>query len=99
MDSLWQDLKIGWRSLWRTPAFSGVVVLILGLGIGANTMIFNIGNAFLFRPWPYMDFQRNALVYEVKPKADIKDGNVSYPDFVDVRARAKSFERVAAYTE
>src|SRR5262249_61747009 len=65
MDTLWRDLKVGWRSLWRTPAFAFVVVLILGLGIGANTMIFNIMNAFLFRSWPYMDFQRNALIYVV----------------------------------
>src|SRR5262249_62176933 len=40
MDSWWQDLKVGWRSLWRTPAFACVVILIMGLGIGANTMIF-----------------------------------------------------------
>jgi putative ABC transport system permease protein len=99
MDSLWQDLKIGWRSLWRTPAFAGVVVLILGLGIGANTMIFNIGNAFLFRPWPYMDFQRNALVYGVSLKHDFKDMSISFLDFMEVRQRAKPFDRVAGYTE
>src|SRR5262245_20185769 len=71
----------------------------MGLGLGANTMIFNIANAFLFRPWPYMDFAHNALIRGVDPKHDEKDLEVSFPDFVDIRARSKSFERIAAYTE
>ena len=99
MDALWQDLKVGWRSLWRTPAFACVVVLILGLGIGANTLIFNIANAFLVRPWPYMDFQRNALIYGVDRKANENKLELSHPDFVDARKRLKSFEHVCAYTE
>ena len=99
MDALWQDLKVGWRSLWRTPAFACVVILILGLGIGANTMIFNITNAFLVRSWPYHDFNKNALLYGVDRRANEKDMELSYPDFVDARARLKSFERVAAYSE
>ncbi|HET9326579.1 MAG TPA: ABC transporter permease [Candidatus Eisenbacteria bacterium] len=99
MDSLLQDIRVGWRSLWRAPAFACVVILILGLGIGANTMIFNIANAFLFRPWPYMDFQKNAVIYGVDPAHDEKGLELSFPDFVDVRARSKSFERIACYTE
>ena len=99
MGALWQDLKVGWRSLWRTPAFATVVIVIMGLGIGANTMIFNIANAFLFRPWPYMDFDRNALIRGVEPKQNEKDLELSYPDLIDVRQRAKSFEHVAGYTE
>jgi len=99
MDSLWQDIRVGWRSLWRTPGFACVVILILGLGIGANTMIFNIANAFLFRPWPYMDFQRNALIGGVDLAHDEQSLEVSFPDFVDVRARSKTFETIASYTE
>ena len=99
METLLQDLRVGWRSLWRTPAFAGVVVLIMGLGIGANTMIFNIVNAFLLRPWPYMDFHRNALIYGVEPKQNEDDLELSFPDFIDVRQRAQSFEQIAAYSE
>jgi putative ABC transport system permease protein len=99
MDTLWQDVKVGWRSLWRTPAFTAVVVVILGLGIGANTMIFNLVDAFLVRSWPYHDFQKNALIYGVDPRANEKTMELSHPDFLDVRARLKSFEHVAAYTQ
>ena len=99
MSGLWQDIKVGWRSLWRTPAFAGVVIVILGLGIGANTMIFNIVNAFLVRPWPYMDFQRNLLVFGVDARHDENMLELSWPDFVDLRARIKTLEHVAAYNE
>jgi putative ABC transport system permease protein len=99
MDTLWQDLKVGWRSLWRTPAFAGVVIVMLGLGIGANTMIFNIVNAFLIRPWPYMDFSRNALVFGVDKRQHEDHLELSMLDFMDLRQRAKTFERMAAYTE
>ncbi len=97
MDSSWQDLKVGWRSLWRTPAFACVVVLILGLGIGANTMIFNIANAFLFRPWPYMDFTRDMHISWMDAKHDEKNLELSFPDLIDVRQRAKSFDVIAGY--
>ena len=49
MDGWLQDLKVGWRSLARTPGFTLVVVLVMGLAIGVNTMVFSIANAFLFR--------------------------------------------------
>jgi putative ABC transport system permease protein len=99
MGTLLQDFRVGWRSLWRTPAFAVVVVLVLGLGIGANTMIFNIVNTFLVRPWPYVDFRANVLVYGVDPRQDDNQLELSYPDFADLQRRAKSFERLAAWTE
>jgi putative ABC transport system permease protein len=99
MDSFLQDLRIGWRGLSRTPWFTFVVVVVMALGIGANTMIFNVANAFLFRPWPYMDFHRNALIYNTDPARNETEQEMSYPDFVDLRARAKSFDVVAASTE
>src|SRR5262249_32948649 len=98
MDSLLQDLKVGWRSLWRTPGFSIVVIVILGLGIGANTMIFNIANAFLFRPWPYMDFAKNVKIWNANLKERESRIEMSYLDFKALRERAKSFDHLAAYT-
>jgi putative ABC transport system permease protein len=98
MDSFLQDLKVGWRSLWRTPAFSLVVIVILGLGIGANTMIFNIANAFLIRPWPYVDFDKNLKLWSANLEERENRLEMSYLDFNDLRHRTKTFELVAAYT-
>jgi len=99
MSGVWQDLKVAVRSLDRTPGYTILVVLVMGLGIGANTMVFNIANGFLFRKLPYIDAQRNVMLYSTDPRQHMTDGELSYADFVDVRDRARSFDHVASYYE
>jgi predicted permease len=53
MDTLRQDLIYSSRSLARVPAFSAIVVLTLALGVGANSAVFSVLNAVLFRPLPF----------------------------------------------
>jgi predicted permease len=99
MGSFLRDLRIGWRSLARTPAFTGVVVLVMALGIGVNTMIFNVANAFLFRSFPYVDDQRNVKVWNTNPASGGRFNELSVPDFRDIRDRAKSFEALGFWCE
>jgi putative ABC transport system permease protein len=99
MDTLLQDLRVGWRSLARTPAFTGLVVLVMALGIGANTMIFNIVNAFVFHPFPYMDDHKNVRVWIAVPRERITYDTMSMNDFLDLRDRAKSFAVLSAWSE
>jgi len=89
MTSLISDLRYGLRVLLKTPAFSLVAVISLALGIGLNTAIFSVVNAVLIRPLPVVKNQ-NRLEWLRAP--------ISYPDYVDYRNNARSFEGMAAIT-
>src|SRR5919112_838388 len=87
MRTLFQDVRYGLRVLLKTPAFSLVAVISLALGIGLNTAIFSIVNAILIRPLPVVK-QQDRLVWLRAP--------ISYPDYLDYRNQAQSFEGMAA---
>ena len=98
LESIWQDLKYALRTLRRAPAFTVVAVLVLGIGIGANTAIFSLVDAMVMRGLPYPHTDRlMALIGNVQRATVERRGN-SYPDFADWRAQSKSFDAMAGYT-
>ena len=68
MATLLADLRFAFRTLGRNPGFSAIVILILAIGIGANTAVFSIVDGVLLRPLPFRDPQRLFAVQEVVPK-------------------------------
>ena len=94
MYALWQDLRYSARTFIKTPAFTAVAVLSLALGIGANTAIFSVCNAVLFKPLPYAEPDRIVMLSERLP--DGKTGNVAPANFVDWRNGSHSFTDMAA---
>src|ERR1700726_2130573 len=65
LDSLWRDLKYAVRTLRRAPGFAIAVVLVMALGIGANTPLFTIVRSVLLKPLPFGDPNRLVMLYEI----------------------------------
>jgi putative ABC transport system permease protein len=90
-----QDLRLACRMLTKAPAFTALVVVILGLGIGVNTAIFSIVYAVALKPLPFPEPSR--LVSVEGGRSSSSDPALAYPDFVDFHQQATSFERMGGY--
>lgn len=97
MNTVLLDLRSSLRQLWRTPAFTTVVVLMLALGAGAVALMFSVVYSVLLRPLPYGDSERLVKLSAVVPGG--QEGSISLPNFLDWRAQSHSFAAMAAYAE
>jgi len=101
IDDLLRDLRYAGRNLRRNPGFATLAVLIMALGIGANTAVFSVVNAVLLKPLSYRDPDRivtlsNSSTTREAPIALSKQ--VSIPDFLDWQDQSSSFEAMAYYS-
>ncbi|HEX8089384.1 MAG TPA: ABC transporter permease [Blastocatellia bacterium] len=99
MDNLLQDIRFGFRMLMKKPGFTAVAVLTLALGIGANSAIFSVVNAILFRPLPFQDPDRLVMIWEKNPGLNlgVDELAVSTANFVDWKSQSQVFEQLAAF--
>ena len=95
IDGIRQDLRIALRSFRNAPQFTVAAVLTLALGIGTNAAMFSLADATALRP---PDVPRpGELVRVFTTSRDIPFGEVSYPDFLELRERKKTLSGLAAY--
>jgi putative ABC transport system permease protein len=95
MGTLWQDIRYGLRMLARNPGFAVVVVVILALGIGANTAVFSVVNAVLFKRLPYEEPDRIVLLQEQKLRQGLRGIASSHHTLAYWREHNQMFESMA----
>lgn len=100
MDELLQDVRFALRLLLKSPGFTLLVVMALGIGIGANSALFSVLDAVLFRPLPYQEPDRLVKIWMRFTGIGLpKDQNwVSAPEFVDLRDQNRCFSHIAAFS-
>jgi predicted permease len=95
IDPLRQDVAHTIRLMRRRPGFTCVAVLMLGLGIGANTAMFTMLNTILFRPLPFTEPDRLVALVDEYRKTGAPELPPTVPEFLDVRAGSQSIENLA----
>jgi putative ABC transport system permease protein len=95
MRGLFSHLRYTVRLLVKSPGFTITAVLILGLGIGANTAIFSLVNCVLLKPLPYPDPDRLVSIYQTIQGGD--RSQFDYPDYLDVRANQRTLDSLTAF--
>ena len=89
-----QDLRYGKRLLTKNPGVTLIAIVTLALGIGANTAIFSVVDAFLLRPLPYPDADRLVMVDSQQRG---QSTGVSFADYEDWRSQNNVFENLAFF--
>jgi predicted permease len=87
-----QDLRFGFRMLWRSPGFSILAILCLTLGIGANAAVFSWVEGILFRPYPAVTHQEQLLALTGTVRGESGPDGISWPDLVDLQRSCTLFD-------
>jgi len=92
-----RDVRYSLRTLRKSPGFTAIALLTLGLGIGAVTTIFSLVNGMLLNPLRYVDSEDLVYMWERLPS--FENAMVTYPNFLDWRQRNRVFEDLAAFND
>jgi predicted permease len=96
LENIQRDLRVALRSLIKKPGFTLLVILSLGLGIGANTVIFSFIDGILLRPVA-VPHAHDLLTFDTAASRVTKFGDTSYPDYLDFGKQSKDFLGLVAF--
>src|SRR5215475_146482 len=97
METFWQDLRQGARSLFKQPTFAIIAVITLAIGIGGNTAIFSVVHAVLLQSLPYRDADRLETVWEHNRRRGNAQNVINMGNFFDWKEQNRVFEDMAAF--
>jgi predicted permease len=97
LETIWRDVRYSVRALGKAPGFTAAAIVILSLGIGANTAVFSIFSTVLLRPLPYPGEDRIVAIWEKRLREDSAQSPVSAPDFLDWRNLTRNLSSIALY--
>src|SRR5688572_8929891 len=97
METIFRDIRHAVQGLIKRPSFTGIVVLTLALGIGANTAIFSVVTTALLQTLPFPEPERLVRVGEGSAMARPERGAFSFPDLKDVQEQTQTLEYVAGF--
>ncbi|HSF16995.1 MAG TPA: ABC transporter permease [Vicinamibacteria bacterium] len=95
--SVFISLKHAARASWRAPASSAIVIVVLGLGIGATTAIFSVVNSVLLTPLPYQDWDRIVALWQRAPESSVSRDWLSPGQYSEILEQSSSFEELALF--
>jgi predicted permease len=96
IEALTQDLRHGARILRKNPGFSLIAIVSIAVGVGANAAMFSIADGLILRPLEVPRANEVVAVAATTPTGEINAEGISYPDYVDLRDRARSFQGLFA---
>jgi putative ABC transport system permease protein len=96
MSAFVRDVQLGLRTLFASPAATAIVVLTLGLGIGANTAVFSMVDALVLRPFPIPDIDRLVMLWGTVPKQGDARDRAAPADYLDWKERTTAFDKLVA---
>ena len=97
METIFTDIRFGFRSLLKRPGATLIALVTLALGIGVNTAIFSAVDSVLLRPLPFKDPERLVSIWEQTLQIGILRNEVAPANFVDLRTQNQTFEAIGAY--
>src|SRR5881397_1723568 len=98
MQSLWQDLRFGIRTLVKRPGFTLVAIGTLALGVGVNAALFSVFNAFVLKPLPLRD-PDSLVTIEGADAQGQRRRLFSYRDYLDYRDQNKTLAHIVAWNK
>jgi putative ABC transport system permease protein len=97
LSMLRQDSKFAFRMMRKNLGFTIAAIIVLGLGIGANTAIFSVVNAVLLKPLPYAHGDRLLILQQTTPSTGMMGTSVSVPELMDYRRQSRSLDALVEY--